>query len=72
MDFDDMELRREISYAIKNTHGIRNGLFTPDVAFEVIVRKEIDKLKIPALKCIELVVAELSNIIHKLTNTVSI
>uniref|UniRef100_A0A8D2Q8F2 dynamin GTPase n=1 Tax=Varanus komodoensis TaxID=61221 RepID=A0A8D2Q8F2_VARKO len=40
MEFDEKELRREISYAIKNIHGIRTGLFTPDLAFEAIVKKQ--------------------------------
>ncbi|XP_043555821.1 dynamin-3-like isoform X5 [Chiloscyllium plagiosum] len=49
MEFDEKELRREISYAIKNIHGIRPGLFTPDMAFETIVKKQIVKLKEPCL-----------------------
>lgn len=68
VDFDEKELRREITYAIKNTHGIRSGLFTPDIAFEVIVKKQVEKLKGPALKCVDLVITELSNLIHKLTD----
>ncbi|KTF91000.1 hypothetical protein cypCar_00034336 [Cyprinus carpio] len=35
MECDEKEMRREISYAIKNIHGIRTGLFTP-MAFEAI------------------------------------
>lgn len=68
MEFDEKELRREITYAIKNTHGIRSGLFTPDIAFEVIVKKQVEKLKTPAIKCVDLVITELSNLIHKLTD----
>ena len=71
MDFDEKELRREITYAIKNTHGIRSGLFTPDIAFEVIVKKQVEKLKEPSLKCVDLVITELTNLIHKLTDKVS-
>ncbi|XP_066532503.1 dynamin 3a isoform X2 [Hoplias malabaricus] len=59
MEFDEKELRREISYAIKNIHGIRTGLFTPDLAFEAIVKKQIVKLKEPCLKCVDMVVQEL-------------
>lgn len=29
-EYDERQLRREITYAIKNIHGIRSGLFTPD------------------------------------------
>jgi len=71
VDFDEKELRREITYAIKNTHGIRSGLFTPDIAFEVIVKKQVEKLKEPAIKCVDLVIMELTNLIHKLTDKVS-
>ncbi|XP_058510259.1 dynamin-3 isoform X1 [Solea solea] len=59
--FDEKELRREISHAIKNVHGVRTGLFTPDLAFEAIVKKQIVKLKTPCLKCIDLVIQELIN-----------
>uniref|UniRef100_A0A8D3DDP2 Interferon-induced GTP-binding protein Mx n=1 Tax=Scophthalmus maximus TaxID=52904 RepID=A0A8D3DDP2_SCOMX len=56
MEFDEKELRKEISYAIKNIHGVRTGLFTPDLAFEAIVKKQIIKLKEPCLKFVFLCV----------------
>ncbi|XP_047434118.1 dynamin-2-like isoform X9 [Mugil cephalus] len=65
MEFDEKELRKEISYAIKNIHGVRTGLFTPDLAFEAIVKKQIIKLKDPCLKCVDLVVTELFTLIRK-------
>ncbi|KFO28761.1 Dynamin-1 [Fukomys damarensis] len=137
MEFDEKDLRREISYAIKNIHGVRQvprgsvtiwgprptqdpppasppldlrlpdgasvpgprqvlfrravrlaeqrkcfllgvcactataslvtgtGLFTPDMAFEAIVKKQIVKLKEPSLKCVDLVVSELATVIKK-------
>ncbi|XP_069369591.1 dynamin-1a isoform X14 [Paralichthys olivaceus] len=68
MEFDEKELRKEISYAIKNIHGIRTGLFTPDLAFEAIVKKQIQKLKGPTLKCIDMVVSELTFTIQKCSN----
>ncbi|XP_005931421.1 dynamin-2 isoform X3 [Haplochromis burtoni] len=67
MEFDEKELRKEISYAIKNIHGVRTGLFTPDLAFEAIVKKQIIKLKDPCLKCVDLVVVELVTLIRKCT-----
>ncbi|XP_073670601.1 dynamin-2 isoform X2 [Paramisgurnus dabryanus] len=67
MEFDEKELRREISYAIKNIHGVRTGLFTPDLAFEVIVKKQVMKLKEPCLKCIDLVIQELINTVRQCT-----
>ncbi|KFM63981.1 Dynamin, partial [Stegodyphus mimosarum] len=71
MEFDEKELRREIAFAIRNIHGIRVGLFTPDKAFEAIVKKQIAKLKEPALKCVDLVVAELGNVVRKCTDKMS-
>lgn len=56
MEFDEKELRREIAFAIRNIHGIRVGLFTPDKAFEAIVKRQIAKLKEPSIKCVDLVV----------------
>ncbi|XP_060584771.1 dynamin-1-like isoform X4 [Ruditapes philippinarum] len=71
MEFDEKELRREISYAIKNIHGIRTGLFTPDMAFEAIVKKQVEKLRAPSLKCIDMVITELTNVIRKNTEKMS-
>ncbi|XP_028979144.1 dynamin-3 isoform X6 [Esox lucius] len=65
--FDEKELRREISHAIKNVHGVRTGLFTPDLAFEAIVKKQIIKLKEPCIKCIDLVIQELINTVRQCT-----
>ncbi|XP_069793832.1 dynamin 3a isoform X2 [Narcine bancroftii] len=65
MEFDERELRREISFAIKNIHGIRPGLFTPDMAFETIVKKQIVRLKEPCLKCVDLVIQELIRTIRQ-------
>ncbi|XP_065821125.1 dynamin-3 isoform X9 [Labrus bergylta] len=66
--FDEKDLRREISHAIKNVHGVRTGLFTPDLAFEAIVKKQIVKLKTPCLKCIDLVIQELINTVRQCSN----
>ncbi|XP_056891317.1 dynamin-2-like isoform X1 [Takifugu flavidus] len=68
MEFDEKELRKEISYAIKNIHGVRTGLFTPDLAFEAIVKKQIIKLKEPCVKCIDLVIQELISTVRQCTN----
>lgn len=53
MACDEKELRREISFAIRNIHGIRVGLFTPDMAFEAIVKRQIAQLKEPVIKCVD-------------------
>lgn len=65
MDTNEQEMRREIQFAIRNIHGVRVGLFTPDMAFEAIAKTQIAKLKTPSLKCIELVVSELSCVIRQ-------
>jgi len=67
MEFDEKELRREIAYAIRNIHGIRVGLFTPDMAFEAIVKKQISRLREPSLKCVDLVITELGNVVRRCT-----
>lgn len=71
MEFDEKELRREIAYAIRNIHGIRVGLFTPDKAFEAMTKRQIVRLKEPSLKCVDLVVMELSSVIRRCTDRVS-
>lgn len=68
MEFDEKELRREIAYAIRNIHGIRVGLFTPDMAFEAIVKKQISRLREPSLKCVDLVITELGNVVRRCTD----
>ncbi|XP_075416834.1 dynamin-1 isoform X1 [Tenrec ecaudatus] len=67
MEFDEKELRREISYAIKNIHGIRTGLFTPDMAFETIVKKQVKKTREPCLKCVDMVISELISTVRQCT-----
>lgn len=49
----------------------RTGLFTPDLAFEAIVKKQIIKLKDPCLKCVDLVLTELAALIRKCTEKVN-
>ena len=43
----------------------RNGLFTPDMAFEAIARKQISKSKEICLKCVDLVTNELTAVVQK-------
>ena len=46
LETDEKNLRKQIQFAIKNLHGIRVGLFTPDQAFDVVTREQIRKLKV--------------------------
>lgn len=71
MEIDEKEMRKEIQFAIRNIHGIRVGLFTPDMAFEAIAKKQIARLKEPSIKCVDLVVNELCNVIRNVAEHVS-
>ncbi|VIP00257.1 Uncharacterized protein BM_BM9362 [Brugia malayi] len=71
MEIDEKEMRREIQIAIRNIHGIRVGLFTPDMAFETIVKKQIERLKEPSLKCVDLVVNELASVVRQCAECVA-
>ena len=42
--------------------GIRLGLFTPDQAFDVVAKNQIEKLRKPCLNIIQLVSGELYNV----------
>lgn len=46
------------------------GLFTPDMAFEAIVKKQIEELRKPILTCIDLVVQELCVVVRMCTEKV--
>merc|ERR1712142_188572 len=61
MEFDEKELRKEIAFAIRNIHGVRIGLFTPDRAFDMVSKAQIAKLKEPSLKLVDLVTHEMMN-----------
>lgn len=50
--------------------GIRVGLFTPDKAFEAIVKKQIARLKEPIMKCVDLVINELYHMLRLSTEKV--
>jgi len=64
---DEREMRREIAFAIRNTHGVRVGLFTPDLAFDAIVKTQITRLREPSLKCVDLVIQELGTVLKQCT-----
>ena len=71
MEIDEKKMRREIAIAITNIHGVRVGLFPPDLAFEGVVRNQIMRLKEPSNRCIELVVQELIDVIRSCTENLS-
>ncbi|XP_077391666.1 dynamin 3a isoform X2 [Festucalex cinctus] len=71
MKCDERKLRMEIAYAIRNIHGVRTGLFTPDMAFQAIVKKQISKLKIPCFGFVDMVCKELVSTIYECFNKLS-
>lgn len=64
-------MRNKINYAIRNIHGTRSYLFTPYMAFEALVKKQIKRLKAPVLVCIDSVVEELTSAVRISTQHVS-
>lgn len=48
----------------------RTGLFTPDMAFETIVKRQIGKIKEPCTKCVDMVISELVNTVRQCTKKV--
>lgn len=50
----------------------RTGLFTPDMAFETIVKKQIKKLKGPCIKLIDMVTEELITTLYQCIDKVHI
>ncbi|XP_070765486.1 dynamin 3a isoform X2 [Enoplosus armatus] len=71
IESDEKKLRREINYAIRNIHGVRTGLFTPDMAFEAIVKKQISSLKGPCIKFVDMVSQELITTVYQCINKLS-
>jgi len=62
---DERTLRKEIALVIRNINAVRTGLFTPDQAFEQVVRGQIRKIEIPAKQCVDLVSTEITNVLTK-------
>ena len=56
--------RTDILHAISNAMGPRPALFVSEIAFELLVKKQIRLLLPPSLQCVELVYEELQRIIQ--------
>ncbi|XP_039024007.1 dynamin-related protein 3A-like isoform X1 [Hibiscus syriacus] len=52
----------DIAYALRNSSGLRNVLFVPEVPFEVLVRRQIAQLSDPCHHCLWIVYDELIKI----------
>ena len=51
--------------------GFAGGIFTPDIAFDSIVKGLINKMKEPSLRCVDLVINELTQNIKRSSQEVS-
>ncbi|CAI4227154.1 unnamed protein product [Auanema sp. JU1783] len=54
----------DILTAIRNSMGPRPPLFVPVVAFELLVKRQIQKLEEPSLRCVELVHEEMQRMVQ--------
>eukprot|EP00794_Sanderia_malayensis_P006159 gene6159-6869_t len=55
---------KDILTAIRNATGPRPALFVPEVSFELLVKRQIQRLEEPSLRCVELVHEEMQRIIQ--------
>lgn len=60
----------ELFWSIVKTHnrivyvqGVRPSLIVPEVSFEILVRRQIERLAIPSQRCVDLVFEELQRLI---------
>merc|ERR1712110_1204833 len=50
---DEKHLRKEIKIVIQNIRGVRSGLFTPDLAFERIVKEQVEQLSTAPINTVD-------------------
>lgn len=55
---------QDIRTAIRNSTGPRASLFVPELAFDLLVKPQIQLLEAPSKRCVELVYEELMKIVH--------
>merc|ERR1712168_1077803 len=68
---DEKNLRKEIKIVIQNIRGVRSGLFTPDMAFERIVKEQIEQMMEAPMKLIDNVTTELISAVRDTTRHMS-
>ena len=64
---DEKNLRREIKIVIQNIRGVRSGLFTPDMAFERIVKEQIEQMMDAPLSIADQVTSQLIGAVREST-----
>ncbi|CAJ0568564.1 unnamed protein product, partial [Mesorhabditis spiculigera] len=60
----------DILTAIRNATGPRPALFVPEVSFELLVKRQIQRLEDPSLRCVDLVHEELQRIVQHCGNEI--
>jgi dynamin 1-like protein len=60
--FDGLD-DEDIRTAIANANGTRPALFVPEIAFDLLVRRQITRLEQPGLQCLDMVVEEMQRMI---------
>ncbi|RKP21985.1 hypothetical protein ROZALSC1DRAFT_26609, partial [Rozella allomycis CSF55] len=55
----------DIRTVIRNSTGPRSCLFVPEISFEILVKRQIERLEYPGMRCMELVYDELIKILHQ-------
>jgi dynamin 1-like protein len=55
----------DVRNAIRNSSGPRPALFVPEASFEVLTKRQIGKLEVPAQRCVDLVYEELQRLANR-------
>lgn len=55
----------DIRAAIRNATGPRPTLFLPEMSFEILVKKQIERLRQPCISCVDMVLEELQRVAHQ-------
>ena len=63
---------QDIRTAIRNSSGPRTSLFVPETAFDLLAKRQIQRLLAPSVRCVELVFDELTSIISLSIKKVSV
>ena len=62
---DEKHLRKEIKIVIQNIRGVRSGLFTPDLAFERIVKEQVEQLATAPINTVDQVTTEIISAVRQ-------
>lgn len=69
---DEGKMRHEIYVSVCNINGFRPQLFTSYMAFENLMKRDIERLKEPVVVCIDSVVEQLTSAVRNCTKHVSV